>query len=120
MKSLMLTIAALAMWTTAFAQTDPIVMTIGGKPVTRSEFEYSYNKNNSETVVDKKSVAEYVDLFINYKLKVLAAEAAGIRAADTLFIDDGLANVEAAARLGITTLHETTGHDWTTRIQQLL
>ncbi len=74
----MLTIAALAMWTTAFAQTDPIVMTIGGKPVTRSEFEYSYNKNNSETVVDKKSVAEYVGLFINYKLKVLAAEAAGI------------------------------------------
>lgn len=45
---------------------------------------------------------------------------AGIRAADTLFIDDGLANVEAAARLGIATLHETTGHDWTTRIQQLL
>ena len=49
----------------AGAQTaDPVVMTINGKPVLRSEFEYSYNKNNSETVV--------------YKLKVLAAEAAGI------------------------------------------
>ena len=53
-------------------------MTVNGKPVTRSEFEYSYNKNNEETVVDKKSVNEYVDLFVNFKLKVLAAEAAGI------------------------------------------
>ena len=58
--------------------TDPVVMTINGKPVLRSEFEYSYNKNNSETVVDKKNVEEYVPLFVNYKLKVLAAEAAGI------------------------------------------
>ena len=58
--------------------TDPVVMTINGKPVLRSEFEYSYNKNNSETVVDKKNVDEYVPLFVNYKLKVLAAEAAGI------------------------------------------
>ena len=63
----------------AGAQTaDPVVMTINGNPVLRSEFEYSYNKNNSETVVDKKSVADYVPLFVNYKLKVLAAEAAGI------------------------------------------
>ena len=62
----------------ANAQNDPVVMTINGHPVTRSEFEYSYNKNNSETVVDKKSVDEYVDLFINYKLKVQAAMDAGI------------------------------------------
>lgn len=61
------------------AQTsDPVVMTINGKPVLRSEFEYSYNKNNSETVVDKKNIADYVPLFVNYKLKVLAAEDAGI------------------------------------------
>ena len=53
--------------------TDPIIMTIDGQPVSRSEFEYSYNKNNGENVVDKKTVAEYVELFINYKLKVAAA-----------------------------------------------
>ena len=52
---------------------DPVIMTINGKKVPRSEFEYSYNKNNSEGVIDKKSVNEYVDLFINYKLKVEAA-----------------------------------------------
>jgi peptidyl-prolyl cis-trans isomerase SurA len=56
------------------AQTDdPVVMVVNGEPVTRSEFEYSFNKNNSEGVIDKKSVDEYVDLFINYKLKVAAA-----------------------------------------------
>ena len=52
---------------------DPVIMTVNGQPVSRSEFEYSYNKNNSEGVIDKKSVDEYVDLFINYKLKVQAA-----------------------------------------------
>ncbi len=54
-------------------QTDPVIMKIAGKPVLRSEFEYSYNKNNSEGVIDKKTVSEYVELFVNYKLKVQAA-----------------------------------------------
>lgn len=54
-------------------QDDPVIMTVNGTPVLRSEFEYSYNKNNSEGVIDKKSVEEYVDLFVNYKLKVAAA-----------------------------------------------
>ncbi len=52
---------------------DPVIMTVNGKPVLRSEFEYSYNKNNAEGVIDKKTVDDYVDLFINYKLKVEAA-----------------------------------------------
>ena len=58
---------------TASAQTDPVVMTINGVPVPRSEFEYSYNKNNGEGVIDKKTVEEYAELFVNYKLKVAAA-----------------------------------------------
>lgn len=65
----------------AFAQDDPVIMTINGQDVPRSEFEYSFLKNNSEGVIDKKTVEEYVDLFINYKLKVLAAEEAQL---DTL------------------------------------
>ena len=52
---------------------DPVIMTVNGQPVLRSEFEYSYNKNNSEGVIDKKTVDEYVELFVNYKLKVAAA-----------------------------------------------
>ena len=67
--------AACLMSAAAMAQTaaDPVIMVINGKPVPRSEFEYSFNKNNSEGVIDKKNVDEYVDLFINYKLKVEAA-----------------------------------------------
>ncbi len=61
---------------TGYAQDDPVLMTINGKQVTRSEFEYSYNKNNTEGVIDKKSVEEYVPLFIDFKLKVAAAEDA--------------------------------------------
>ncbi len=56
---------------------DPVVMTINGKPVTRGEFEYAYNKNASvEGAVEKKTVEEYAQMFVNYKLKVAAAEAA--------------------------------------------
>lgn len=58
----------------SYAQgSDPVVMRINGKDVCRSEFEYNFNKNNGENVVDKKTVDEYVDLFVNYKLKVEAA-----------------------------------------------
>ena len=65
-----------ALWLVAFAvhaQSDPVIMTVNGVPVTRSEFEYSYNKNNGEGVIDKKTVEEYAELFVNYKLKVAAA-----------------------------------------------
>lgn len=68
-------LAGLFCATVAVAQNnaDAVLMTINGKPVMRSEFEYSYNKNNSDGVIDKKTVEEYVDLFVNYKLKVEAA-----------------------------------------------
>lgn len=73
-----LAIVALCAQIKVFAQNDPVLMTINGKDVTRSEFEYSYNKNNTESVVDKKTLKEYVPLFVNYKLKVEAAIDAGI------------------------------------------
>lgn len=52
---------------------DPAIITIDGEPVYKSEFEYIYNKNNSNAS-EKKSVDEYLDLFINYKLKVVEAK----------------------------------------------
>lgn len=60
------------------AANEPVVMTIDGEPIYKSEFEYVYKKNNSTTTVEKKSVDEYVDLFINYKLKVLNAKEDGL------------------------------------------
>lgn len=56
---------------------DPVLMTVNGKNITKSEFEYIYHKNNRQQV-DTKSLEEYLPLFINYKLKVDAAEKAGI------------------------------------------
>ena len=74
MKKIFVIASCLAAQLMAFAQSDePVIMTVGGEPVLRSEFEYSYNKNNTEGVIDKKTVEEYVDLFVNYKLKVAAA-----------------------------------------------
>ena len=67
----------------AVAQQDPVLMRINGKDVTRSEFEYIYNKNNSLNEQESKTLDEYVDLFVNFKLKVAAAEAAGINGTQT-------------------------------------
>ncbi len=63
--------------TTLMAQDDAVIMNINGKDITKSEFEYIYNKNNKQQV-DVKSLDEYIPLFVNYKLKVDAAEKAGI------------------------------------------
>lgn len=77
MKKLLFVLCASAALQAGMAQADdPIVMTVNGIDVPRSEFEYSYNKNNTDLVVDKKSLDEYVELFVNYKLKVAAAKDA--------------------------------------------
>lgn len=67
---------ALALTAGAQQTADPVIMTVNGKAVTRSEFEYSFHKNgNVEGAVEKKTVEEYVPMFVNYKLKVAQAEA---------------------------------------------
>jgi len=57
---------------------DPVLMHINEKPVHKSEFEYIYNKNNSINSLDKKTLEEYVELFINFKLKVEEAKTQGL------------------------------------------
>ena len=80
MKSSVFTLLALLTFSSSFmAQAnDPVLMTINGKPLAKSEFEYIYNKNNSNNSLDKKSLEEYVDLFVNFKLKVEEAKAQGL------------------------------------------
>ena len=73
-KSCLMLVAILFCALTCMAQDDdPVVMTVAGEPVTLSEFEYNFNKNNTEAVVDRKSVREYADLYAVYKMKVRAA-----------------------------------------------
>jgi len=77
------TIASLATFvmSSSMAQKNDqaVLMTIGGNNVTVSEFENVYHKNNSkETAKDAKSLNEYIDLFVNFKLKVKEAEELGL------------------------------------------
>ena len=69
-------IVAATLLTANAKNNDPVLMTINGKDVHQSEFEYLYNKNNSQQM-QQQSLDEYVDMFVTYKLKVADAEAAG-------------------------------------------
>ncbi len=53
-------------------------MTIGGNEITLDEFERIYNKNNNSITTNQQTPEEYLDLFINFKLKVLEAEQLGM------------------------------------------
>lgn len=75
MKRVFTLVAVLLSVGAMMAQEDKVLMTINGEPVMASEFMYIYQKNNQESTLDKKTVDEYVDLFVNFKLKVAEAKA---------------------------------------------
>lgn len=77
MKKTFFAVATLVTAMTISAE-DQVLMTIDGKPVMASEFMYIYEKNNQEASLDPKTMDEYLDLFVNFKLKVTEAEAQGI------------------------------------------
>lgn len=80
----LLLILGLAAFSTSFGQDikDDVLMTIGGKKIYVSEFLNIYQKNNVKgDAIDKKSLDEYLELYINFKLKVKQAEEMGL---DTL------------------------------------
>ena len=78
MKRILLSLAVLSLGLNLTAQEDKVLMTIDGQPVMASEFLYIYEKNNQESTLEQKNMDEYLDLFINFKLKVREAEAHGI------------------------------------------
>ena len=78
MKKVFLTIILLAGAMLSRAQEDQVLMTINGEPVMASEFLYIYEKNNQENNVEKKSMQDYLELFVNFKLKVTEAIAQGV------------------------------------------
>jgi peptidyl-prolyl cis-trans isomerase SurA len=69
----------LALFTvSSFAQNnDPVVLTIDKEDFHASEFQYIYSKNNPNPSYQKDSLDQYMELFINYKLKVHEAKALG-------------------------------------------
>ncbi|GAB3528862.1 hypothetical protein GCM10027443_07340 [Pontibacter brevis] len=59
---------------------EPTIATLGTQPVSTSEFRYVYEKNNSgnEDAYTRQSVSDYLNLYTNFKLKVLEAEGLGL------------------------------------------
>jgi peptidyl-prolyl cis-trans isomerase SurA len=60
-----------------FGQEKPILI-VDNDEVFKSEFEQIYWKNKKEKVATKEDLNEYIKLFVNFKLKVKAAEAIGL------------------------------------------
>ena len=50
------------------APKDPVLMNVAGKNVTLGEFQYLYNKNNSQQL-EPLTIERYLDMFVDYKLK---------------------------------------------------
>ena len=77
----LLSILFLATFSASAQVDDLVIMTVNGTDVLRSEFEYAYNKNNGNTVDAGQDVKEYLQMFIDFKLKVAEAVSLGL---DTL------------------------------------
>ncbi len=58
---------------------DPVLFRIEDREVTLSEFEQIYRKNNIEaSIADPREPAEYLEMYINFRLKVREAKALGL------------------------------------------
>jgi len=98
------------------AQNDPVLFTVEGVPVHVSEFDYIYNKNNGDGAdYSKKSLEEYLDLYVKFKLKVQRAKELKLDTINQLnqelegyrkqLADSYLVDKEVSARL-VKELHE--------------
>jgi len=54
------------------------ILTIDGEAVTLEEFDNIFRKNNRDSVITQTALDEYMQLFINFKLKVKEARALGL------------------------------------------
>jgi putative hydrolase of the HAD superfamily len=76
------------------------------------------------------SIRYYMDAcYLSFEMKVMkpdmaffsrVLEAEHINADESLFLDDGQGNVEAAAQLGIHTMQPVNGEDWTGKLLEML
>lgn len=91
MKKIVLSLLSLTLVCQIFAAkkqtvSDPIAMVIGSDTITLSDFDYLYKKNMQQQSA-ALSLDQYVDMFVNYRLKVLAAKAAGEDKTETYLED---------------------------------
>ena len=62
---------------------EEAVLTVGEEAVSLADFEHIFLKNNRDSVITTAALDEYMELFINFKLKVQAAEALGMDTVET-------------------------------------
>jgi peptidyl-prolyl cis-trans isomerase SurA len=63
----------------AFSQNKKAtILTIDGESITLEEFDNIFRKNNRDSVITQASLDEYMQLFINFKLKVKEARTLGL------------------------------------------
>lgn len=74
MKKRILFIVYLVIATSFVYSQNNVLMTIGDNEITDQEFIRIYKKNNANSIDKSKSVDEYLQLFENFKLKVIEAE----------------------------------------------
>ena len=85
-QSLVLSLAAVACFTAGGMQAQS-VLTIAGEAVSTEDFAHIFKKNNRDSVITDASLDEYMELFIDFKLKVQAAEDLGMDTA-TSFVNE--------------------------------
>lgn len=61
----------------AGAQKSQVVLSLAGENVTVEEFENIFRKNNRDSVITAQALDEYMEMFINFKMKVRAAKDLG-------------------------------------------
>lgn len=57
---------------------ESVFIDFDDEKITKEEFKRVYLKNNSGEIITKSSVEEYLELYLNFKLKVKEAEARGM------------------------------------------
>ena len=62
---------------------DEAVLTVGEETVSLADFEHIFLKNNRDSLITQAALEEYMELFVNFKLKVQAAEALGMDTVST-------------------------------------
>lgn len=87
MQKLLIAVIMICMpWMMILAQ-DDILFTVDSMPVFLEEFESVYHKNKNLPGYEHMPVADYLDMYVNFKLKVLEAERMGYDTQQT-FIDE--------------------------------
>ncbi|MGB6035890.1 MAG: peptidylprolyl isomerase, partial [Cryomorphaceae bacterium] len=77
-KGILLLLSIISLQVFAQDKASPVLMTIDDREITKSDFETIYKKNNRDSSITKEDLDEYLELFINFKLKVMEAEEMGM------------------------------------------